>query len=112
MATDAFGRCLSCGRPLDTSAVCPQCDSHITVTTSDGIVIARCKNIHVYEMKYPDPKDVAPSCDALGCDHGWIHHQHPLKPPGVSMCTTPCEKCNADGKKLDPSASIGLEERG
>lgn len=31
---------------------------------------------------------------------GWIHHQHPLKPPGVIMSSTPCQKCNKDMKIL------------
>lgn len=38
-------------------------------------------------------------CTEPGCDRGWINHQHPLKPPGVSMSATPCPACNADQKK-------------
>lgn len=40
--------------------------------------------------------------DDCECDEGWVHFQHPLKPPGVSMSASPCPKCNADGKKPYP----------
>ena len=34
---------------------------------------------------------------AHACDHGWVHHQHPMKPPGVIMSSTPCPICNPQG---------------
>jgi len=27
----------------------------------------------------------------------WIHHQHPTKPVGVIMSSTPCPNCNPQG---------------
>lgn len=32
------------------------------------------------------------------CRDGWVHHQHPLKPPGVVMSISRCEYCNYDGR--------------
>lgn len=42
------------------------------------------------------------SCAEPGCDEGWIHHQAPHKPLGVTMCSSPCPKCNADEAKPLP----------
>jgi len=36
------------------------------------------------------------------CDGGWIRHQHPMKPIGVIMNSTPCLICNYNGLKPDP----------
>ena len=33
-------------------------------------------------------------CGESGCNYGWIAHQHPLKPAGVTSHITPCEVCN------------------
>lgn len=33
---------------------------------------------------------------ALACDNGWVHHQHPMKPPGVIMSSTPCPLCQPE----------------
>ena len=33
------------------------------------------------------------------CDNGWIHIQHPMKPPGVIMQSRPCHVCNPSGDK-------------
>ena len=37
-------------------------------------------------------------CKAESCVKGWIHHQHPMKDPGVIMSSSPCKSCNADRK--------------
>ncbi len=42
---------------------------------------------------------MAEDCKKKGCANGWIHHQHPLKPPGVILNSTPCPTCNADSSK-------------
>lgn len=34
---------------------------------------------------------------AHDCDNGWVHHQHPMKPLGVIMNSTPCPVCNPNG---------------
>lgn len=38
-------------------------------------------------------------CTEPGCNFGWISHQHPTKPAGVSMGAEPCPSCNADRRK-------------
>jgi len=58
-------------------------------------------------LQYQDLKDIAPGCDEPGCDHGWIHWQHPMKPQGVIMSSSPCQKCNVDDKKPNPIEPIG-----
>jgi hypothetical protein len=54
-------------------------------------------------------KEEAVSCDAPGCDRGWIHHQHPMKPPGVIINSTPCQQCNADRSKPFQSGEMRFE---
>lgn len=44
-------------------------------------------------------------CKKPGCDKGWLHHQHPLKPPGVIMHSTPCPECNLGGHKPHPATA-------
>jgi hypothetical protein len=58
-----------------------------------------------------DAKELHDRC----CDRGWIHHQHPLKPKGVIMNSTPCEHCNVDQRKPYPfgcSFSLGHDIAG
>ena len=50
-----------------------------------------------------------PKCACPCWGSGWIHHQHPMKPPGVIMMVTPCQECNADGARPDRTATATLK---
>lgn len=46
-------------------------------------------------------------CTEPACDRGWIAHQHPLKPLGVTMFETPCPQCNPEGKPQERFLETG-----
>jgi hypothetical protein len=52
----------------------------------------------------------------LACDNGWIHHQHPMKPHGVIMNSTPCPACNPQVAELNQcdgcARGMPLNDRG
>lgn len=42
------------------------------------------------------------SCKYEFCSNGWIYYQYPIKPAGVSICSSPCPECNKFGTKAAP----------